>query len=137
MMRPPRPCSPKDSSRGLVEEERRLEVDVVLEVPIGLGDVVHARAAHEDGRRADEDVETAKRADDGFDQFRRDQRPGADRRPRTDAGRRPSPRRLPCTLSSDRSTTATREPAAPKASATSRPMPPGAAGDQNALAFEA
>ena len=41
----------------------------MLEVPIGLGDVVHARAAHEDGRCTDEDVETSKHADNPFDQF--------------------------------------------------------------------
>ena len=42
----------------------------MLKVPVGLGDFVHARAAHKDRRRADEDVEAAKRADDGFDELR-------------------------------------------------------------------
>ena len=34
----------------------------MLKVPVGLGDFVHARAAHKDRRRADEDVQAAKRA---------------------------------------------------------------------------
>jgi hypothetical protein len=41
----------------------------VLKVPVGLGDIVHARAAHQDSRRANENVKPAKPADDDFDEF--------------------------------------------------------------------
>ena len=67
MMRPPRPCSGTCARRRLVEEERRLEIDVVLEVPVGLADVVDAVAADEHRRRADQDVEAAEGGDDSFD----------------------------------------------------------------------
>ena len=42
----------------------------MLKIPVGLRHVFDVRAADENGRRADENVEAAKRADDGFDQFR-------------------------------------------------------------------
>ena len=70
MIAPAASLPPKGLRRGLIEEEGRFEIDVVLKIPVGLGDFVHACAAHENGRGADEDVEAAKRADDGFDQFR-------------------------------------------------------------------
>ena len=68
-MSPTASLSPKSLRCGLIEEERRFEVDVVLKVPVSLGDFVDGCAAHENGRRADQDVETAKRADDGLNQL--------------------------------------------------------------------
>ena len=50
---------PEDSRGGLVEEEGRLEIDFVLKIPIGLGDLVDAVTAHQHRGGADEHVEIA------------------------------------------------------------------------------
>ena len=74
MMRPPRPCSHHDARRRLGEEERRLQIDVVLEVPIGLADFEHAGAADQHRGRLHERVETAEALGDPLDERLRDRR---------------------------------------------------------------
>ena len=126
MIRPPRPCAAQHPRRGAVEEERRLEVDVVLEVPVLLGHLVDVGAADEHRRRLDQHVEPAEGFGDALEHrlvLVDLAEVHADGEVRT-AGQRVD--HGVCTVAWSTSTAATRAPASAKAATTSRPMPPAA-----------
>ena len=138
MMRPPLPCSRNMRARRLVEKERRLEIDVVLDVPVGLADLVDAVAADEHGGRADQDVEAAEGVGDRVEQrglcppTGRDRAPMATMRPALHLRDDRIDRRL-TEIDDARPARRPRRRRAP----TSRPMPPAAPVRSTRLALEA
>ena len=61
MIRPPCPACDHGPAGGTGEEERGLEVDVVLEIPVLLGDLVERRPATEDRRKVHQAVDAHRR----------------------------------------------------------------------------